>query len=147
MLTRAVLVEALYRLEGKPDVDVAVSFEDVAADSGFADAISWAKQVGLVNGVTETKFAPNDNITREQIAAIVYRYAVFKGYAVADYQHTDISFYDDANDVSDYARIAVRYVVGSNLMKGKTEQTLHPKDNITRAEISAVLERFVVENN
>ena len=146
-LTRAVLVEALYRLEGKPLADAAVSFEDVAADSGFADAISWAKQVGLVNGVTETKFAPNDNITREQIAAIVYRYAVFKGYAVADYQHTDISFYDDANDVSDYARIAVQYAVGSNLMKGKTEQTLHPKDNITRAEISAVLERFVVENN
>ncbi|MBR6518382.1 MAG: S8 family serine peptidase [Oscillospiraceae bacterium] len=146
MLTRAVLVEALYRLEGKPDVDVAVSFEDVAPGSDFADAISWAKQNGIVNGETETKFAPDSNITREQIAAIVYRYAFFKGYPAADYENTDISSYDDATAVSDYAKTAVQYAVGSNLMKGKSAQTLCPKDNITRAEISAVLQRFVTGN-
>ena len=145
-LTRAVLVESLYRLDGKPFSNL-ISFEDVAADSKFADAVSWAKQNGIVNGVSKTIFAPEDNITREQIATIIYRFAVFKGYAVAEYENTDISSYNDANNISDYAKTAMQYAIGANLIKGKTAQMLHPKDNITRAEISAVLERFVKENN
>ena len=68
-------------------------------------------------------------------------------HAAADYEKTDISFYTDANNVSEYAKTAVRYAVGKGLMKGKTEQMLYPSDTITRAEISAVLERFVTGNN
>ena len=142
-LTRAVLVKALYRLEGEPAPAKATSFDDVVPDSEFADAISWAKENAIVNGINEREFAPESNITREQIAAIMYRYATFKGYPASDFVNTDISRFSDAKDVSAYAELAMRYVVGSGLINGKTEHTLNPKDNITRAEISAVLERFI----
>ena len=112
----------------------------------YANAVVWAKQNGIVNGVSKTEFAPNDNITREQIAAIMHRYADFKGHDVSVGENTNILSYDDVHHVSEYAIGAMQYAVGSGLIKGKTEATLNPLDNATRAEIAAILHRFIEAN-
>lgn len=93
--------------------------------------------------MSENKFGSNENITREQIAAIIYRYAVHKGYDVHVVENTNILSYTDAESISGYAISSVQYAVGAELMKGKTETTINPKDNATRAEIAAILQRFL----
>ena len=106
----------------------------------------WAQQNGIVKGVSETEFAPNDNITREQIAAIMFRYAKYKGYDVSVGESTNILSYTDAESISEYAISAMQYAVGSGLMKGKTETSINPQDNATRSEIAAILQRFIETN-
>ncbi len=144
-LTRAMLVTILYRLESEPETDN-VSFTDVHPEEYYANAVSWAKQKGIVNGITETEFAPNSNITREQIATIIHRYADFKGYDVSVSENTNIFSYADAESISDYAVAAMKYAIGSGLIQGKSATTLNPKDNATRAEIAAILQRFIEAN-
>lgn len=144
-LTRAMLVTILYRLESEPETDN-VSFTDVKPEEYYANAVSWAKQKGIVNGITETEFAPNSNITREQIATIIHRYADFKGYDVSVSENTNIFSYDDAESISKYAVASMEYAVGSGLIQGKSATTLNPKDNATRAEIAAILQRFIEAN-
>ena len=145
-LTRGMLVTVLYRAEGEPTVDKSIPFSDVDANAYYANAVIWARQNGIVNGVTENEFAPDDNITREQIAAIMFRYAKYKGYDVSVGENTNILSYTDFDEISEYAISAMQYVVGSGLMKGKTETTINPKDNATRAEIAAILQRFIEAN-
>ena len=144
-LTRAMLVTVLYRLEGEPDAEN-VSFTDVDSEAYYANAVAWAKQNGIVNGVTENEFAPDNNITREQIAAIMHRYAQYKGYNVSVGENTNILSYTDSESISEYAVASMQYVVGSGLIKGKSDTTLNPKDNATRAEIAAILQRFIEAN-
>lgn len=144
-LTRAMLVTILYRLESEPETDN-VSFTDVHPEEYYANAVSWAKQKGIVNGITETEFAPNSNITREQIATIIHRYADFKGYDVSVSENTNIFPYADAESISEYAVAAMKYAIGSGLIQGKSATTLNPKDNATRAEIAAILQRFIEAN-
>ena len=141
-LTRAMLVTILYRADGEPAVNKSIPFDDVDMGEYYANAVIWAKQNGIVSGHTETEFAPNENITREQIAAIMHRYAKYKSYDVTVGENTNILSYDDAASVSEYAVSAMQYAVGSGLMTGRTDSTLNPKDNTTRAEISAILHRF-----
>ncbi len=145
-LTRAMLVTVLYRLSGEPAVNSSNPFADVCEDAYYASAVSWARENGIVNGVTDTEFAPDADITREQIAAIMYRYAQYKGYDVSAGEKTEILAYDDAESVSEYAVAAMQYVVGSGLIKGKTASTLNPQDNATRAEIATILQRFIEMN-
>ena len=145
-LTRAMLVTVLYRAEGEPKVSGITSFADLEKGQYYLDAVCWAQINGIVNGVSETEFAPNDNITREQIAAIMHRYAQYKGYDVSIGENTNILSYDDFDDISEYAIASMQYACGSGLMKGKTASTLNPKDNATRAEIAAVLHRFIEAN-
>ena len=145
-LTRAMLVTILYRAEGEPATNRSIPFADVDMGSWYASAVIWAQQNGIVNGVTETEFAPNDNITREQIAAIMHRYAQYKGYDVSVGEKTNILSYDDFDSISEYAISAMQYACGSGLMKGKTASTLNPLDNATRAEIAAILHRFIEAN-
>lgn len=145
-LTRAMLVAILYRAEGEPAVNKSIPFSDVAANAYYANAVIWAQQNGIVNGVTENEFAPNSNITREQIAAIMFRYAKYKGYDVSVGEITNILSYTDAESISEYAISAMQYAVGSCLMKGKTETSINPQDNATRAEIAAILQRFIEAN-
>jgi len=145
-LTRAMLVTVLYRVEGEPAVNKSIPFADIDMDSYYANAVIWAKQNGIVNGVTETEFAPNDNITREQIAAIMHRYAQYKGYDVSVGENTNILSYDDFDSISEYAIPSMQYACGSGLIKGKSESTLNPLDNATRAEIAAILRRFIEAN-
>ncbi len=145
-VTRAMLVTVLYRLEGEPATNRSIPFSDVDLGAYYANAVIWAKQNGIVNGVTENEFAPNVNITREQFAAILYRYAKFKGYDVSVGENTNILSYDDADSISEYAIEALQYTVGAGIMKGRTESTLNPKDTATRAEMAVILHRFIEAN-
>ncbi len=142
-LTRAMLVTVLYRAEGEPAVNRSIPFGDVDMGAYYGNAVSWAKQNGIVKGVSETEFAPDDNITREQIAAIMHRYAQYKGYDVSVGESTNILSYDDFDNISEYAIAAMQYACGSGLIKGKSESTLNPLDNATRAEVAAIIHRFI----
>ncbi len=143
-LTRAMLVTVLYRNAGEPTVNKSIPFADVDMSAYYANAVVWAKQNGIVNGVSETDFAPDSNITREQIAAIMFRYAQYKGMDAVILEEN--LHFTDANEISEYAVSAVNWAVGAGLMNGKSATTINPKDNATRAEIAAILQRFI-ENN
>lgn len=145
-LTRAMLVTVLYRNEGEPAVDESGPFIDVEENAYFKNAVSWAHKNGIVKGISETEFAPDINITREQIAAMIYRYAQFKGIDVSDAASADITAYGDFASISDYAAEPVRWAVGSGLINGRDESSLSPKENATRAEIAAILHRFIEGN-
>ncbi|MDY3929774.1 MAG: S-layer homology domain-containing protein, partial [Clostridia bacterium] len=145
-LTRAMLVTVIYRAEGEPAVNKSIPFSDVDTNAYYTSAVIWAQQNGIVNGVTENKFAPDENINREQIATIMYRYAQYKGYDISVGENTNILSYTDYKEISEYAVSAMQYVVGSGLMKGKTESTINPLDNATRAEVAAILQRFIESN-
>ncbi len=142
-LTRAMLVTVLYRLEGEPRVSGITSYADLEAGQYYLDAVCWAQLNNIANGVSDTRFAPNDNITREQIAAIMHRYAKYKEYDVSVGENTNILSYDDVGAISEYAISSMQWASGSGLMKGKSASTLNPKDNATRAEAAAILERFI----
>lgn len=138
-ITRAMIVTILHRLEGTPDSDSS-SFTDVEAGSWYEAAVNWAASEGIVKGMSETSFAPNDPITREQFAAILYRYAEKKGYDVS--KQADLSKYQDAGSVSEYAKQAMGWANDAGLINGVTETTLQPKGNATRAQAAAILHRF-----
>lgn len=137
--TRGMIVTILYRLEGEPDA-AASSFTDVASNMYYADAINWAAANGIVNGVSEISFAPDNQITREQMAAILYRYAQFKGYDVT--ASNDLSSYTDASQISEYATTAMQWANAEELITGRTSTTLAPQGTATRAEVATILMRF-----
>ncbi|MBE6700397.1 MAG: hypothetical protein E7582_00700 [Ruminococcaceae bacterium] len=140
-LTRAMLVTVLYRNEGEPAVNKSIPFADVDMGAYYASAVIWAKQNGIVNGVTETEFAPDANITREQIAAIMFRYAQYNGMDAVTLEEN--LHFTDASEISEYAVSAMNWAVDKGIMKGKSATTINPKDNATRAEIAAIFQRFV----
>lgn len=139
---RAMIVTILHRLENSPAVDAQSPFADVAADQYYANPVAWAAANGIVTGTSETTFAPLNNITREQMAAILYRYAQFKGYDVSVGEDTNILSYADAETISEYAVPAIQWAVGAGLINGKGGGVLDPQGSATRAEVSAILARF-----
>ena len=144
--TRAMMVTVLYRVEGEPAVNRSIPFADVDMGAYYADAVIWGQQNGIIKGYSETEFGPDDKITREQIAAIMHRYAQYKGIDVSIGENTNILSYDDFDSISEYAIPSMQWAVGSGLIKGKSESTLNPLDNATRAEIAAILHRFIEAN-
>ncbi|MCI5969681.1 MAG: S-layer homology domain-containing protein, partial [Oscillospiraceae bacterium] len=146
IITRAMMVTVLYRAEGEPEIKGTTTFEDVDSNAYYAKAVVWGQQNGIIKGYSETEFAPDQNITREQIAAIMFRFAKYKGYDVSVGESTNILSYTDAESISEYAISAMQYAVESGLIKGKTESTINPKDFATRAEIAAILQRFIEGN-
>ena len=138
--TRAMIVTILYRLEGSPAVTGTSSFVDVPAGQWYTDAVNWAAANQIVKGTSATTFAPNDSITREQMAAILYRYAQYKGYDVT--KKADLSGYSDNGQVSAYAKDALAWANAAKLINGVTNTTLAPQGNATRAQVSAILHRF-----
>ncbi len=142
-VTRAMVVTVLHRQNGAPEVVEAVSFKDTEKNAYYSDAVAWAKESGIVNGVSETLFAPNENVTREQFAAIIHRFANYIGYDTNVSDSIDLLFYDDFQSVSEYALLPMKYAVSKRFIKGKTASTLNPADNVTRAEMSAILQRFI----
>ena len=138
--TRAMIVTILYRLEGSPAVTGTSAFVDVPAGQWYTDAVNWAAANQIVKGTSATTFAPNDSITREQMAAILYRYAQYKGYDVT--KQADLSGYSDNGQVSAYAKDALAWANASKLINGVTNTTLAPQGNATRAQVSAILHRF-----
>lgn len=142
--TRAQIAVIFYRMEGSPAVEGENSFTDVVRGSGtawFYDAVTWAQQNGIMGGYGNSSFAPNDPITREQLAAIFYRYAQYKGYDTTQ-GGMAIREFGDYESISDYAMGAMAWAVNTGLVKGDSN-LLYPKGTATRAELAAMLHRFV----
>lgn len=139
--TRGMVVTVLYRLENQPSTSAA-SFTDVASGAYYANAVAWANVNGIVSGYGSGKFGPNDKVTREQLAAILYRYAQYKKYDVSVGEDTNILSYDDAQSISSYAIPAIQWACGAGVVTGKSGSKLDPKGNATRAEVAAMLMRF-----
>ena len=137
--TRAMIVTILHRLEGEPEAEAA-SFTDLTQD-WYKAAVGWAAANGIVNGYSETSFGPNDPITREQLAAILFRYAEYKDNKGEDYA-VDLSKYEDASAISDWAVDAMTWCVASGIIGGVTETTLVPQGSATRAQVATILMRY-----
>jgi len=139
-LTRGMLVTVLYRMAGAPEVSGEGKFADVAASDWYAAAVKWAADNGIVDGISDTAFAPKANITREQLAAMLYRYAMGKGLVKAD-AAADLSVFADAASVSPYAREAMQWAVAVGLVNGM-DGKLNPQGLATRAQTATMLMRL-----
>ena len=139
--TRGMMATILWRMEGSPAPKGKNSFTDVEAGKWYADAITWTAENGIFAGYGKDKFGPDDPITREQLAAIFYRYADYKGYDLTVKGNLDK--FKDADKITDYAKTAMQWAVGSGLVKGKSGNLLDPQGTATRAEIAAMLHRFI----
>ena len=140
--SRSMIVTILYRLEGEPVVDYAMGFTDVAGDAYYAEAVRWAASEGIVGGYGGGLFGSDDAVTREQLAVILYRYAVYKGYDVSIGESTNILSYADFADLSEYAIPAMQWACGAGIVNGTSESTLTPQGEATRAQVAAMLMRF-----
>ena len=140
-VTRGMMATILWRMEGSLAPKGENSFTDVEAGRWYADAITWTAENGIFAGYSKDKFGPDDPITREQLTAIFYRYADYKGYKLTVTGNLDK--FEDADKITDYAKMVMQWAVGNGLIKGKSENLLDPQGTATRAEISAMLHRFI----
>ena len=138
---RGMMATILWRMEGSPVPKGKNSFTDVEAGKWYADAITWTAENGIFAGYGKDKFGPDDPITREQLAAIFYRYADYKGYDLT--VKGDLDKFKDADKITDYAKTAMQWAVGCGLVNGKSGNLLDPQGTATRAEIAAMLHRFI----
>ena len=142
-MTRSMLVTVLHRLAGKPQSG-ATKFGDVEGGSWYADAVAWASSQGIVKGNEDGGFDPNGNITREQIATILYRYVKQAGKDTT--ASGNLSKFSDGSKVSDFAAEAMKWAVGCNLISGKEGGILDPGGFATRSEVATMLMRFIKLN-
>ena len=140
-MTRAMLVTVLYRLEGEPAVSGANGFMDVASGQWYTNAVIWASENGIVSGYGGSLFGTNDFVTREQMAAILYNYASYKGYDIS--ASAVLTGFDDAGDISAWAGTAMRWANAEGLITGVTSTTLSPSGSATRAQVAMILMRLV----
>ena len=140
-VTRGMMATILWRMEGSLAPKDENSFTDVEAGMWYADAITWTAANGIFAGYSKDKFGPDDPVTREQLTAIFYRYADYKGYKLTVTGNLDK--FEDADKITDYAKTVMQWAVGNGLIKGKSENLLDPQGTATRAEIAAMLHRFV----
>ena len=140
-VTRGMMATILWRMEGSLAPKDENSFTDVEAERWYADAITWTTENGIFAGYSKDKFGPDNPITREQLTAIFYRYADYKGYKLTITGNLDK--FEDADKITDYAKMVMQWAVGNGLIKGKSENLLDPQGTATRAEISAMLHRFI----
>lgn len=141
-MTRAMLVTVLYRLENEPTDEVYVhGFEDVEDDTWYSEAIAWANALGIVEGHSDICFDPDGEITREQMAVILYRYAEYM--EMSTDQEGDLSKFVDHEETSDWAIEGKKWAVGAGIIEGKENNKLDPAGNATRAEVATVLKRLV----
>ena len=141
-VTRAEAIVALWNMEGSPASDYAMKFDDVSAETPYAEAIRWAAAVKIVNGCSESSFAPGDALTREQLAAILWRYAKSENIDVSIGENTNILSYEDVFTVSDYAIPALEWTCGSGIMSGNTISTLAPGEQVNRIFFASVLHKY-----
>lgn len=138
--TRAMLVTMLYRMEGEPAANSDANFTDVAAGTWYTDAVNWAADNNIVGGYGNGKFGTNDNLTRQDLATILYRYAQYKGYDVSG--QNDLAAFTDAASVSSYAQSAVKWAVDAGIISGVKADVLSPKTDTSRAQVATMLMRF-----
>lgn len=142
-MTRGMLVTVLWRLDGETAPKTATTFTDVDVNAYYADAVAWAAESGVVNGIGGNKFDPEGNVTREQIAAILFRYASLKGVDTA--ARANLATFPDAEKTSAYAHDALSWAVAAELVKGTKEGStiyLDPQGSATRAQVAAILSRY-----
>ena len=139
-LTRGMIAQILYNLEGQPKVSGSAPFDDVASNAWYSNAVMWAEKNNLVTGYGNGKFGPENNITREQLAAILYRYAQYKNYSTSD--SVNLSKFTDGDAVSSWAVEAVKWAAGSKLCNGKSNNVLDPTGTATRAEVAQMMMNF-----
>ena len=140
-VTRGMMATILWRMEGSPIPKGKNRFTDVEAGKRYADAITWTAENGIFADYDKDRFKPDDPITREQLAAIFYRYADYKGYDLTVKGNLDK--FKGADKITDYAKTAMQWAVGSDLVKGKSGALLDPQDKATRAEIATMLHHFI----
>lgn len=141
-MNRAMLVTVLYRMEKEPTAEGdGKRFADVSAGAYYAKAVAWASDKGIVAGYSETQFGPEDTITREQLAVILNRYATYKGYNTS--KTADLAAFQDADQISEWARVPVQWANAMKLLNGRTSTTLAPKGSATRAEVAKILVTFL----
>jgi len=141
-LNRAMVVTVLWRLEGEPVANYAMSFTDVPAGQWYTEAIRWAASQGIVNGIDARTYAPLNAVTREQLVTILYRYAQKKGYNVSVGEDTNILSYTDAFSISEYAVPAMQWACGAGVINGNDDGSLNPKGNTKRSEFAKVIMNF-----
>ena len=139
-LSRGMIAQMLYALEGKPSVSATNSFTDVSANDWYAKAASWAQSKGIITGYDDGRFAPNDPLTREQLALILYNYAQSKGYDTS--AKADLSKYVDGSSTSAWAQTAMTWAVGEGLLSGRGLNMLYPTGTATRAEVAQIMMNF-----
>ena len=138
-ITRAMFVTVLYRMENEPETTGKNKFTDVSDDAYYRDAVIWAAENGIVNGITENEFEPDKSISREEMAAIAYRYAKYKG---ADLQTNKSEKYDDDEKISDFAKESVSWAASKGIMNG-SDGKFTPKNGSTRAQAATVFMRLI----
>ncbi|MDO4281250.1 MAG: S-layer homology domain-containing protein [Peptococcaceae bacterium] len=142
--TRGMIVAILYRMEGEPDLsgeNLGYPFADVDASAYYGDAVYWARMNGIVSGYSSDAFGPTDSITREQLAAILYNYAEYKGVDVS--ARNDLSDNTDAGSISGWATDAMQWANAAGIVSGMSATELAPKGNATRAQVAAMLQRYI----
>ena len=140
--TRAMIVAILWRIENQPMVNETIAFTDVQQNAYYKDAVCWAVSVGIISGYDEKTFAPDDNITREQMASILYRYTQYKGKDISVAQNMVLN-YEDINDISSYALEAMKWACGTGVINGTSSTQLSPKGNATRAQVAQMLKVYL----
>ncbi len=139
-MTRAMLVTALYRMQNSEKVNAIHNFSDVPEGLWYTDAVTWAVANHIVNGVNETEFMPEQEVTREQMALMIWRYAKMQGIDVSNV--SNLEMYADVNEVSDWALDAIKWANAVSLLNGTDPATLSPKDTATRAQVATIMMRF-----
>ena len=140
-LTRGMIAQMLYTLEGKPEAGEP-AFADVAADAWYAKAVAWVSETGVITGVSGKNFAPDSPMTREQLALILSNYAKLKEYK-AEGQGIDLKNYADYSSISSWALDGMEWAVNAGIISTKGQNTLAPTDNATRAEVATILMQFM----
>ena len=140
-VARGMLTTVIHRLEGEPETDVKEKFEDVQSGMWFAHSVKWAAENNIVTGISDNMFAPNNNVTREQMAVILHRYAKYKGKATDD-ALADTLTYSDTALIASWATDAVKWCYKNGIMAGNADGSFNPKGSVTRAELAAVLTRI-----
>ena len=138
-MTRAMITQILYAMEGKPSITKSVGFKDIAAGKWYTNAVNWCAAKGIVAGYTSGKFGPNDSITRQQFAAILYKYSKYKKYDIS--ATGSLNKFKDASSVTSYAVTPMKWAVGHKLLAG-TDKGLEPKGTATRAQVAVILKAF-----
>jgi len=141
--SRAMIVTVLWRLAGEPEAVVALPFTDVDANGYYYDALKWAYGAGIINGKTATTFAPNADVTRQELATMLWRYAKYMGVDVSVGEDTNILSYEDALSINEYAIPAIQWACGAGIMQGKGEGILDPVGNAKRCEFAKMLMAYI----
>ena len=144
VITRGMMATVLYRIEGEPEVNEKSTFTDVEAGSYCENAVAWAQKNNIVKGYSDTSYMPDKDISREEMAAIMHRYSIFK--ELENEYDGDIESFTDKSEVADWAKADVIWAVGSGLISGKSDKLLDPKGIATRAETAQIIKRFLELN-